>query len=119
MIGVAGGLIAAVLWGPSSIAPDRSTRVLGAELALARVYTVGFCIAVPVAFAAGIPAIDRSGSGWAAPTVALAVVSLYALYAAIRRGPVSLVGPSTASQGGLAALVAVALGESLKTAAAI
>jgi DME family drug/metabolite transporter len=119
MIGVAGGLLAALLWGMSSIAAARSTRLIGAEVALAWVYLVGLAIALPVAAAIGLPDVDRSGSGWAAPTVVMAVASLYALYAALKRGPVSLVVPITASQGGLAALLAVALGESLRAAAAV
>jgi drug/metabolite transporter (DMT)-like permease len=41
------------------------------------------------------------------------------MYAALRRGPVVLVMPLTAAQGGLAALVAVAAGEHLRTAAAV
>jgi drug/metabolite transporter (DMT)-like permease len=119
MIGVAGGLVAAVLWGLSSIAAARSTRMIGAESALAWVFLVGLVIALPVALALGFPNVDRNGSGWAAPTVVITVASLYALYAALRRGPVSLVAPITASQGALAAVLAVALGESLQGAAAV
>jgi drug/metabolite transporter (DMT)-like permease len=118
MIGVAGGLVAAVLWGLSAIAAARSTRMIGAEAALAWVYLVGLCVALPVALALGLPDVDRDGSGWAGPTVALTVAALYTLYAALRRGPVSLVVPITASQGALAAVLAVALGESLQGAAA-
>ena len=118
MIGVAGGLVAAVLWGLSAIAAARSTRLIGAEPALAWVFTVGLAIALPVALALGVPDIDRSGSGWVGPTVVLTVAALYTLYAALSRGPVSLVVPITASQGALAAVLAVALGESLQGAAA-
>jgi drug/metabolite transporter (DMT)-like permease len=119
MIGVGGGLVAAVLWGLSAIAAARSTRLIGAEAALAWVFLVGLVIALPVALALGFPDIDRSGSGWVGPTVVVTVAALYTLYAALRRGPVSLVVPITASQGALAALLAVALGESLQGAAAI
>lgn len=119
MIGVAGGLVAAVLWGLSAIAAARSTRLIGTESALAWVFLVGLVIALPVALALGVPDIDRSGSAWVGPTVVVTVAALYTLYAALRRGPVSLVVPITASQGALAAVLAVALGESLQGAAAV
>ena len=47
------------------------------------------------------------------------VAGIYLTYAALRRGPVVLVMPITATQGGLAALVSVALGEHLAPLAAL
>jgi drug/metabolite transporter (DMT)-like permease len=118
MIGVVGGLLAALLWGASGVAAARSSRLIGAEAALAWVWVVGLLVTLPAAAAWGLP--DASSSArWAAIAAPAAVVSIYLMYAALRRGPVVLVMPLTAAQGGLAALMAVALGERLRLAAAL
>lgn len=118
MIGVVGGILAAVLWGTSGVAAAGSSRLVGAEAALAWVYITGLLVALPVAAATGLPDFDGRGLVWTAVTAPAAVTALYLTYAALRRGPVALVMPITASQGGVAALIAVALGEHLETLAA-
>lgn len=119
MIGVVGGLAAALLWGTSGVAAARSSRILGAEAALAWVYITGLVVVLPFAAASGFPDPDGRGLAWTAVAAPSAVVSLYLTYAALRRGPVSLVMPITAAQGGVAALIAVALGERLEMLAAV
>jgi len=119
MIGVVGGLLAAVLWGASGVAAARSSRTVGAEVALAWVYVVGLLVVLPVAAAGGLPDSDARGLAWTAVAAPAAVGALYLMYAALPRGPVSLVMPITASQGGVAALIAVGLGERLETLAAV
>lgn len=119
MIPVVGGILAAVLWGTSGVAAARSSRMVGAEVALAWVYVTGLLVALPAAAAAGLPDPDGSALAWTALAAATAVAALYLMYAALQRGPVVLVMPLTAAQGGLAALLSVALGERLRTPAAI
>lgn len=119
MIGVVGSLLAAVLWGTSGVAAARSSRMIGAGAALAWVYVTGLLVALPAAAATGLPDVDARGLAWTAVTAPAAVGSLYLMYAALRRGPVALVMPITAAQGGVAALIAVALGERLETLAAL
>ena len=119
MTGVVGGLLAAFLWGASGVAAARSTRAIGAEAALGWVYVVGLAAVLPLAVGvSGTPHAGAGAAGWAALAVVGAVVSLYLMYAALRRGPVVLVMPLTAAQGGLAAVVAVAAGEHLSGIAA-
>jgi drug/metabolite transporter (DMT)-like permease len=118
MTGVLGGLAAAVLWGVSSAVAARSSRLIGAEAALGWVYLVGLAVAVPAAFATGLPDLDGEGLRWLAVTAPAAISSLYLMYAAVKRGPVALVMPIAASQGGVAALIAVGLGEDLEPLAA-
>jgi drug/metabolite transporter (DMT)-like permease len=113
MIGVVGGLITAVLWGTSSVAAARASRLVGADVALAWAYVTGLLAVLPVAAATGLPSFDAGTAAWTALAAVTAVSSLFLLYAALQRGPVVLVAPITASQGGVAALVAVALGERL------
>jgi drug/metabolite transporter (DMT)-like permease len=118
--GVIGGLAAALLWGASGVAAARSGRAIGAEAALGWVYVVGLAAILPVAaIAGGTPDVDVEPVLWALLGVAGAVTSLYLMYAALSRGPVSVVMPLTAAQGGLAALVAVAAGASLRGVAAV
>lgn len=119
MIGVVGGLLAAVLWGASGAVAARSTRLVGAEVALAWVYVTGLVAALPVAAATGLPDLDGRTLAWTALAASMAVSALYLMYAAVRRGPVVLVMPITASQGGIAALIAVALGERLHSLAGV
>lgn len=118
MIGVAGGLVAAVLWGVSTAVAANASRLLGPQVALAWVYATGLVVAAAAAAATDPPEIDREGVGWTALAAFGAISSLFLLYAALRRGPVVLVTPVNAAQGGLAALLAVALGERLHSLAA-
>ena len=114
MIGVAGGTLAALLWGTSGIAAARSSRAIGADVALAWVYLVGLLVVVPIALTRGLPHPDGTGVAWTLVADATAVASLYLMYAALKRGPVVVVMPITAAQGALAALVAFAAGESIE-----
>jgi drug/metabolite transporter (DMT)-like permease len=106
-----------VLWGVSGVAAARSSRIIGAEVALAWVYIVGLVVALPAAFATGLPHFKGSALGWTVVSAPAAVASLYVMYAALRRGPIVLVLPLTASQGGVAAVVAVGFGERLQALA--
>jgi len=118
VIGVVGGLVAALLWGASTAVAAKASRLVGAQVALAWVYVTGLLVAIPAAAATHPPEVDREGIGWAALAAFGAISSLFVLYAALRRGPVVLVTPVNAAQGGLTALLAVALGERLHGLAA-
>ena len=119
MIGVVGGLLAAVLWGASGAVAGRSSRLIGAEVALAWVYVTGLVVALPIAAATGLPDFDAATLGWTALAAPTAVGAVYLMYVALRRGPVVLVMPVSASQGGIAALISVALGERLHPLAGV
>jgi drug/metabolite transporter (DMT)-like permease len=120
LTGVVGGLAAALLWGASGVSAARSGRAIGAEAALGWVYLVGLAVILPVAaIAGGTPDVGFGTILWALLGVVGAVTSLYLMYAALSRGPISVVMPLTAAQGGLAALVAVVAGESLRGVAAV
>ena len=119
MIGVVGGLVAALLWGLSAVAGSRSSRQLGEDVALFWVLATGLCVALVGSVGSELPEESVRGLAWGVPSAVLAISSLYLMYAALRRGPVSLVLPVTALQGALAALVAVLLGEDLRLAAGL
>jgi drug/metabolite transporter (DMT)-like permease len=117
MIAVAAGVLAAILWGTSGVAASRSSRLIGPQVALAWVFVTGLAVTLPVALLRGLPHPGASGIAWTAVAGGSAVGSLFLMYASLRSGPVSLVMPVMGAQGGLAALIAVALGEHLRAVA--
>jgi hypothetical protein len=63
VIGVLGGLAAAILWGTSTVVASRSTRMLGSQQALAHVMLIGFVVTAVVALIAeGLP--PSTATGW-------------------------------------------------------
>jgi drug/metabolite transporter (DMT)-like permease len=114
-LSLVGGSVAALCLGTSAVAAARISRDLGAYTALAWVQVFGLLVIVPVAIMAGGfrsgPAID--GLMWILPSAVPAVVAVYLMYEALRRGAVAIVMPLVAMQGVFAAVLAVTLGESL------
>lgn len=114
MSGFGWGLLSALLWGTASLVSAQASRLLGSWVALAWVALIGLTVTLPVALAAG----ERSaatGSDWLWASIAGvgAIGGLLLAYAAMRRGQVSIVTPIIATDGAIAALMAVAAGESL------
>jgi drug/metabolite transporter (DMT)-like permease len=119
VIAIVGGLGAAVSWAVSTLASSRSSRLLGAPSVIAWVMVVGFAVILaPAAFSAPV-ALD-SGD-----LVGLLIVGisnnagLLLAYAALRIGRVSIVAPIVATEGAVAAAIAVALGEPLRIVTAV
>ena len=120
MIAILGGLGAATLWAAATLCSSRSSRMLGSRVVLAWVMIIGVIVAVPIAAVSPLPsAIDPI----AFPILLLAGVcycfGLQLAYAALRIGKVSIVAPIVATEGAVAALIAVALGEPLAIGAAL
>jgi len=65
VIGVLGGLIAALAWGSSTVVASRSTRMIGSQQALAYVLICGTVLTVPLALVVdGIPS-EAGARAWA------------------------------------------------------
>jgi drug/metabolite transporter (DMT)-like permease len=112
--GVLGGATAALMWASSTLAASRSTRILGAQLALAYVMAIGLVVCLVLAPASGAPPdLDGGTLAWGLLSGVASVAGLSFLYSALRVGTVGIVSPIVATEGGLAALVAVALGEEI------
>jgi drug/metabolite transporter (DMT)-like permease len=118
VIAIAGGLGAALSWAIATLSSSRSSRMIGAFSVLAWVMTVGFVLAlVPAALTPqhlGIPEI--------AALVAIGIsynVGLLLAYTALTTGRVSIVAPITATEGAAAALISVALGETINLPTAV
>ncbi len=120
MIAILGGLAAAILWAAATLASSRSSRMIGSRVVLAWVMIVGTAVGLPLGLLSGVP---TGVAPEALPLLLLAGLcysgGLYAAYSALTVGKVSVVAPIVAAEGAVAALVAVALGDTLGAAAAV
>jgi drug/metabolite transporter (DMT)-like permease len=114
MIAIVGGLGAAFAWAAGTLCSARSSRLIGAASVLAWVMLVGL-VANLVVVAAGPRPGPLSGADVALLVTAGAgnVLGLFLAYTALRSGKVGLVAPIVSTEGAIAAVLAVAAGESL------
>lgn len=119
MIPILGGLGAAFSWGLSTVVASRLTRLLGSQQALAYVMLLGLGALAVLAPASGYPA-HATGHAWAWAALAGAgsAAGLSMMYRALRLGKVGVVAPVASTEGALAAVFAIALGETLTAAVA-
>jgi drug/metabolite transporter (DMT)-like permease len=116
VVAIVGGLGAALSWAIATLASSRSSKLIGAPSVLAWVMIVGLAVSVvPAAVATPVNllpehAIELVLVGFAYTT------GLLLAYIALTTGRVSLVAPVTATEGAVAALISVALGEPLGVA---
>jgi uncharacterized membrane protein len=111
---ILGGIGAALCWGTSTFCSSRSTRLIGATSVLSWVMLVGFVVILPIALWHGLPtSASRGDLAWLAVSSIGSVGGLGTSYAALRRGKVSIVAPICATEGAIAALIAVVFGEHL------
>jgi drug/metabolite transporter (DMT)-like permease len=93
---------------------SRATRLIGPQSVLAWVMLVGFVIAAPLTAAHGVPSgLGSRELGWLAVAGIGNVGGLLLAYTALRVGKVSIVAPITSTEGAIAALLAIAAGESI------
>lgn len=114
MIAIVGGLGAAIMWAAATLASSRSSRMIGSRVVLAWIMIVGTVVGLPLALASGVPS-DVESDVWLLLLIAGASYSggLYAAYRALTIGKVSIVAPIVATEGALAAVLAIALGDAL------
>jgi drug/metabolite transporter (DMT)-like permease len=119
MVAVLGGLGAAMSWAIATLASSRSSRMIGPMSVLGWVMAVGFVVAIgPALLARPVPL----GPGEIAMLIVTGIshnLGLLLAYAALSVGRVSLVAPITSTEGALAALIAVVLGEQLPVLTAV
>jgi drug/metabolite transporter (DMT)-like permease len=114
VIPILGGLGAAISWGLSTVVASRSTRMIGSQQALAYVMLLGLGALAVLAPASGFPqhATDRAWA-WAVLGGIGSAAGLSMMYRALRLGKVGVVAPVASTEGALAAVFAIALGETL------
>ncbi len=120
MIPVVGGLIAALMWGCSTILASRSSRQIGAESTLGWVGIGGAVVITPIALVYGIKP-GTEPLDWVLVVIGAmgSVIGLRFTYKALSMGKVGVVVAITSTEGAIAAVVAVFFGVSLGLMAAI
>ena len=119
MVAILGGLGAALSWAFATLASSRTSRMIGPMSVLAWVMIVGLVAAiVPAALARpvdlGLPQV--------AGLIALGLCQNFGLllaYYALQIGRVSIVAPIVATEGALAAVLSILLGEPLAMSTAV
>jgi drug/metabolite transporter (DMT)-like permease len=114
LIALLGGLGAAACWAATTLTASRATRLIGPQSVLAWVMLVGFVVAAPLTAAHGIPSeLGGHEFGWLVVAGVGNVGGLLLVYGALRVGKVSIVAPISSTEGAIAALIAIAAGESI------
>lgn len=113
MVAILGGFGAAISWAVATLASSRSSRMIGPMSVLGWVMTVGLAVSI-------VPAMLAAPIDLDAPKVAALIViglcqniGLLLAYYALQVGRVSIVAPITSTEGAMAAVLAVILGEPL------
>ncbi len=120
MIAVFGGLGAAVLWATATLCSSRSSRMLGSRVVLGWIMIVGVVVGLPLAIASPPPAtIAGSTFGLLVLSGCCYVIGLQLTYAALRIGKVSIVAPIVSTEGAVAALISIALGDPIGVVAGV
>lgn len=113
MVAIAGGLGAALCWAIATLSSSRSSRMIGAFSVLAWVMVVGLAVSVvPAAIAAPV-SLGTTELVELLLTGMSYTAGLLLAYRALTIGRVSIVAPITATEGAVAAVISVGLGEPL------
>jgi drug/metabolite transporter (DMT)-like permease len=119
MTSVLGGIGTALIFTTATVCASRSTRMIGPTSVLSWVMLVGLVILGPIVAASGIPPHLQVGSFVLLAVAGVTnVLGLLLAYRALRVGKVGVVAPVLSTQGAVAALIAVAAGESIAPGAA-
>jgi drug/metabolite transporter (DMT)-like permease len=114
MLAIVGGLGAALVFATVTLCNSRSSRMIGPSQLLAWVMLIGLAIIAPLVALEGVPdGLDAEACTWLAVAGIGNVVGLLLAYAALRVGKVGVVAPVVATQGAVAAVLAVIGGESI------
>jgi drug/metabolite transporter (DMT)-like permease len=120
VIAIVGGLGAAILWAAATVASSRSSRWIGSRVVLAWIMVIGTVVGLPIALVTGVPTSIPPETPLLLLVAGLAYSGgLYTAYRALTIGKVSIIAPIVATEGALAAVFAVALGDPLAGSAAI
>ena len=114
MIAVLGGIGAACCWAGALLTASRATKLIAPPSVLAWVMLTGLVVVAPIAAAGGIPdGLGASELGWLLVAGGANIAGLLFSYGALRVGKVSIVGPISSTEGAIAALLAIAAGETI------
>lgn len=114
MIAIVGGLGAAILWATATVASSRSSRLIGSRVVLAWVMIAGLAVGLPIGIISGLPAEVPPGAPFLLLLAGICyAAALQVTYTALTIGKVAIVAPIVATEGAIAAMIAVVLGDSI------
>jgi drug/metabolite transporter (DMT)-like permease len=114
VLAILGGMGAALAWTATTLTAARAMRLVDVWSYLATVMTVGLVVALPAAAIAGVPSgLDGGSAAWLAVSGLANIAGLLFTYAALSVGKVGVIAPITSTEGAVAAVIAVLLGEQL------
>lgn len=118
MTGIAGGLATALAWGVAAIFAAYASRGVGPLVTFAYSNLIAFALVLVVALASsGLPSAPASDWAWAA-LVGLGITAAFPLtFTALTLGRIGVVSAVIATDGAIAAVVAILTGEELAAAA--
>jgi drug/metabolite transporter (DMT)-like permease len=119
VIAVLGGLGAAFAWAIAILCTSRSTRMIGTASVLASVMLVGLTVTLPLVVASGRADLDAGTVALLLGAGVTSVVGLTLVYTALRTGKVGIVAPIVATEGAIAAVIAVLTGETIAAGTAV
>lgn len=112
LIPIIGGLIAALAWTTATMTSSRASRSIGAYATLAWISFFGLVAAIPLLIQARPPTeADLPALTWVVIGGIASSTGLFLLYAAFKKGKVGLISTITATEGAIAAVIAIVLGE--------
>ena len=120
MLAILGGLGAALAWAGSTLCSSRSSRAIPPASVVAWVALSGLAVTAPVALAGAVPSrLGGADGAWLVLAGAGNIAGLLVAYLAYRSGDVALVAPLIASEGAIAAVIAIAAGERIDAPTAL
>jgi drug/metabolite transporter (DMT)-like permease len=119
MVAIVGGLGAALSWAIATLVSSKSSRMIGPMSVLGWVMAVGLVAAIGPALLARPIALGAPEIVGLVVTGLSHSVGLLLAYGALSIGRVSIVAPIVATEGAIAAILSIALGEPLEVTTAI
>jgi drug/metabolite transporter (DMT)-like permease len=114
LLAILGGIGAAFCFGGSTLCSSRSTKLIGSPSVVAWMMLVGLVAMLPPLLTGGVPAELDVGTGvWLVLSGLCNVGGLLIIYLALQVEKVGIVAPISSTEGAIAALIAVAAGESI------
>lgn len=111
-MGIAIGLLSALVWGVAGVTGGLAARRLGGMRAVGYSMLFSIVVAVPLALATGMPGrLDPRALLWLLLVTGTGLGGLMLLYTAMRMGRISTLVPISATYGGFGAVIAIATGE--------
>jgi drug/metabolite transporter (DMT)-like permease len=119
MVAIVGGLAAALSWAIATLVSSRSSRLIGPMSVLGWVMAVGLVAAIGPALLTEPANVGPTEAVWLVATGLSHNLGLLLAYGALSIGRVSIVAPIVATEGALAAVIAIVFGDALALVTAV